>query len=932
MENLYHVTKTLIQKVARKGRNIMLIIMACLFFPYLSYSQVTTTELFNFGVDNKSFQYWSWNSADFTIVDNPSGENPSAKVRKWQKGGNWTGFGTTLSEAISLKGARKISLWIYNDQQPISFIVAQLKDEAGKTIIDKNIKVNFPAQTWSLLEVEVEPMDTKFKDLLFMPDGNVAINVGTNYYVAQVLFENEYIEPIANNITADYSEKIIIDGDLSDWDGIAANEIEIPSNGAMIDSDEDFSANFKAVWDDNNIYLNINVTDEQLDNNPLVNPWDVDGIEIAFNLVNLDNYKLTDLLNDDDEGKISIVYGDNTDSTRYAKSRKMDMLVELSNDYKLFCTTTDIGYSIELVIPFTNIAPNFKAMNGAIFQMAILVNDRDNGSKEAKLTWGGKKNINKDNSDFAITTLQGKPELAKDIVIDYAENITIDGDLSDWDAFTANPINIATDGSVIDNSSDFSGNFKAAWNDEYIFLNVNVADDELDNNPADNPWNLDGMEIAFNLINLDNYKLTDLLNDDDEGKVAIVYGDNADSTRYAKARKMDMLAELSEKYNMVCTATEGGYSVELMIPFSNIAPEFSPMNGKKIQMAILLNDRDNGVRIAKLTWGGKNNINKDNSDFATTTLQGKPMIAEDISIDYANSLTIDGDFSDWEGYLATHIVIPSDGSVIDSDADFSCNFKTAWNKDYIFINVNVTDNELDNNPTENPWNVDGMEIAFNLINFNSYSLVDALNDEDEGKIAIVYGDNADSTRNAPFRRMDMLVDLQNDYEMMLVETEKGYSVEMKVPFNNIAPEFVAGNEVEIQMAILVNDRDNGTREAKLSWGGKKNINKDNSDFATATLFGDKTGITLVDNSSNDLLICPNPVTNNRMNMQVSGVNHEEMTLTLFNLSGQLVFKHNIHVFSKEMYEVELPETIVNGTYILKVQSANQSLVKRLSIR
>ena len=343
MRNLYKTCESLINKGLKKSTRIFLVLSMVLVFPFLSKAQVTTTELFNFGVDNASMNYWSWNSADFTIVENPAGDTPSTTVRKWQKGGNWTGFGATFNEPLSLEGATKVSLWIYSDQQPISFIVAQIKNETGETIIDKNITVDFPAETWSLLEVEFESTTSLCKDILFMPDGNVAESVGTNYFVAQLLLESEEIEPTAKNITANYSGNISIDGVLSDWDNIESTEINIPSNGSIIDNSDDFTANFKAVWDDANIYLNVNVTDNELDNTPSENAWNLDGMEIAFNMVNLETYSLVDMLNDDDEGKVAIVYGDNADSTRSAKYRKMDMLTELSDDYKMVCFDTEKG-------------------------------------------------------------------------------------------------------------------------------------------------------------------------------------------------------------------------------------------------------------------------------------------------------------------------------------------------------------------------------------------------------------------------------------------------------------------------------------------------------------------------------------------------------------------------------------------------------------
>jgi hypothetical protein len=62
-----------------------------------------TAELVNFGVDDTLISnFWSWSSGEFVIADNPAGEEPAPTARKWQKGGNWTGFGTTFVDSVLL--------------------------------------------------------------------------------------------------------------------------------------------------------------------------------------------------------------------------------------------------------------------------------------------------------------------------------------------------------------------------------------------------------------------------------------------------------------------------------------------------------------------------------------------------------------------------------------------------------------------------------------------------------------------------------------------------------------------------------------------------------------------------------------------------------------------------------------------------------------
>jgi hypothetical protein len=707
----------------------------------------------------------------------------------------------------------------------------------GETIFSQQVFPDIPAQTWGKVEIDLvsglDGIDTAyFDEFLIMPDGNIEENVATFYYAGPLSLENMVYG--ADDVSILFLENISIDGDLADWESVESHPISLPVDGSVLDDDADFSANFKMAWDDEHLYMNLNVADNELINDATEKPWKRDAMEIAFNMVNLEKYTLIDLLNDNDEGKITIVYGDNKDSIANASGRRMDLIV-IGEGFQVASIQTDTGWSAEFVIPFTDIAPDFEAGNDVMFQVATKLIDQDASGTEAWLTWGGKENINKSNADFPTVTLKGKIEAPDPIMVFFGEGTSIDGDLADWDGKLVTPIKNAQKNSIIDDNSDFSADFSASWDDEKLYLNVNIRDDELVNDDTEKPWNRDAVEIAFNMVNLEEYTLIDLLNDDDEGKITVVYGDNKDSIANASGRRMDLIV-IGEGFEVVTMETDAGWALELQIPFADIAPAFIPGNAVPFQMAIKLIDRDSAGTDARLTWGGDVNINKSNEDFPTLTLQGKIVSPDPINLAYHEGISVDGDLAEWADMGATPINFAVNNSVIDSPEDFSADFKAAWDDEKFCLNVNISDTELVNDATQKPWNRDAVEVAFNMVNLEEYTLIDLLNDDDEGKVTIVYGDNKDSIANASGRRMD-LINIGDGFEVSTMETDDGWALEMQIPFADIAPDFVPGNGVPFQLAMKLIDRDTDATDARITWGGNANINKSNEDFPTVTLHG-----------------------------------------------------------------------------------------------
>jgi hypothetical protein len=76
--------------------------------------------------------------------------------------------------------------------------------------------------------------------------------------------------------------------------------------------------------------------------------------------------------------------------------------------------------------------------------------------------------------------------------------VNVDGDLSDWDALpfecTA-PRQILHDPATWQGPADCSFRFGTAWDDEFLYIAVDVADDQLTATAGRNPWEQDGIEV-----------------------------------------------------------------------------------------------------------------------------------------------------------------------------------------------------------------------------------------------------------------------------------------------------------------------------------------------------------------------------------------------------------------------------------------------------
>jgi endo-1,4-beta-D-glucanase Y len=162
---------------------------------------------------------------------------------------------------------------------------------------------------------------------------------------------------------------------------------------------------------------------------------------------------------------------------------------------------------------------------------------------------------------------------------------------------------------TVTNAADLSGNFKALWDDTYLYVLSDVTD-EMKISESTNAYDDDGVEVY---IDINNDKATTYGAND----VQYTFGWNKGTT-------VNVLPAGRSTTGITYAAVErtGGYIVEARIPWSTL--QGSPAVGQLLGIDFMINDDDNnGARDGKLSWNAAtDNAWQDPSLFGTAILQG----------------------------------------------------------------------------------------------------------------------------------------------------------------------------------------------------------------------------------------------------------------------------------------------------------------------
>ncbi|SER25219.1 Endo-1,4-beta-xylanase, GH35 family [Gracilibacillus ureilyticus] len=175
----------------------------------------------------------------------------------------------------------------------------------------------------------------------------------------------------------------------------------------------------------------------------------------------------------------------------------------------------------------------------------------------------------------------------------------IDGQIDEvWDNAAELPVNryqMAWQGA--------SGVAKALWDEENLYVLVQVSDDTLDKSSA-NSWEQDSVEVFV---------------DENNGKTAYYEEDDGQYRVNFDNETSFNPESIAENFESATKVSDGGYTVEVKIPFRTITPE----NNAKIGFDVQINDGKDGARQSIATWNDLTGAGfQDTSVFGELTLVG----------------------------------------------------------------------------------------------------------------------------------------------------------------------------------------------------------------------------------------------------------------------------------------------------------------------
>lgn len=189
----------------------------------------------------------------------------------------------------------------------------------------------------------------------------------------------------ANHSTAKFATPVIdgtIDAVWSDTPGMPINRYQMAWQGA--------SGVAKALWDDENLYVLIQVSDSQLDKSS-ANVWEHDSVEVF-----LDENNAKTTFYQEDDGQYRVNFENEASFSPESIAAGFESATQVSGS----------NYTVEMKIPFKTITP----ANNMKIGFDAQINDAKDGARQSVATWNDTTgNGYQDTSVYGVLTLLGKP-------------------------------------------------------------------------------------------------------------------------------------------------------------------------------------------------------------------------------------------------------------------------------------------------------------------------------------------------------------------------------------------------------------------------------------------------------------------------------------------------------------------------------------------
>ena len=213
------------------------------------------------------------------------------------------------------------------------------------------------------LNKKLKVRDKVLFDVVFEHNGvTYAFNDTT---LAQASNSQYYAEIVMKPLMGISYGKALIDGDEAEWGTISGNSLEVKSSKNM-----EASAVAKVAWDEENLYVMMDVTDPSLDNTS-VNEYEQDSMEV---FIDEKNEKAGSFDENDKQYRVSYTNHQSFNGSM-CKPEYIESATKMKED--------GTGYIIEAAIKWTAIKP----IEGGLIGLDLQINDGKDGSRLGTANW-----------------------------------------------------------------------------------------------------------------------------------------------------------------------------------------------------------------------------------------------------------------------------------------------------------------------------------------------------------------------------------------------------------------------------------------------------------------------------------------------------------------------------------------------------------------
>lgn len=356
----------------------------------------------------------------------------------------------------------------------------------------------------------------------------------------------------------------VIDGNMDPiWKCVSAYPLTKPEGGKETDAPEkydDHHANFRAMWDANNLYIFLSVVDDSLFGGADANvssPWMNDCMEL---FIDGKNEKATSY--DANDKQWRWVYGETPDNKKAG-----------DGPGKWAWKVTPSGYQFELSIAKADLATYFPLVADTEIGFELSNGDLEKATSPQKvLHWWTVVATTWNNPSLFGTAVLSKQEVSDVYEIVYAtQKPTIDGDMKAADGWAdANEITLTrfeggadeylTKG-IYTSWKDHQSSAWLMWDENYLYTFLKVVDDSSFGGAQANvssPWMNDCMEMFI----------------DGKNEKATSYDANDKQWRWVRDETVASNPAGDGPGEWIFKNTTDGYTLELKIPKADLATYF----------------------------------------------------------------------------------------------------------------------------------------------------------------------------------------------------------------------------------------------------------------------------------------------------------------------------------------------------------------------